>query len=142
SPGCALPSRTGGSEVRCSSPRSFSSSVHRSCCRSTRCTTGNSKRGDSCETKYFSSGSDRLVPDRVQLRYAAPDIASRSSPMTSVAEKPDIKSYQQFIDGKWVDAASGEKFERVSPYDGSVVATYPNSGIEDAQRAIEVARRV
>ena len=62
--------------------------------------------------------------------------------MTSVAERPGTRTYQQFIDGKWVDAASGETFQRISPYDGSVVATYPNSGIEDAQRAIEVARRV
>ncbi|MCK9518741.1 MAG: aldehyde dehydrogenase family protein [Dehalococcoidia bacterium] len=62
--------------------------------------------------------------------------------MTSVAEKSDTIAYQQFIDGKWVDAASGETFSRISPYDGRVVATYPNSGVEDAQRAIETARRV
>jgi aldehyde dehydrogenase (NAD+)/betaine-aldehyde dehydrogenase len=62
--------------------------------------------------------------------------------MTSVAEKPDTIAYQQFIDGKWVDAANGKTFSRISPYDGREVARYPNSGIEDAQRAIEVARRV
>ncbi|MBI5949381.1 MAG: aldehyde dehydrogenase family protein [Chloroflexi bacterium] len=62
--------------------------------------------------------------------------------MTSVVDRPKTRAYQQFIDGRWADAASGETFSRTSPFDGSVVATYPNSGIEDAQRAIQVARRV
>ncbi|MCL4232160.1 MAG: aldehyde dehydrogenase family protein [Dehalococcoidia bacterium] len=61
--------------------------------------------------------------------------------MTTVAEPAGVATYQQFIDGKWVDSISGETFERRSPYDGRVVATYPNSGIEDAQKAIEAARR-
>lgn len=61
--------------------------------------------------------------------------------MTSVAERPGVTTYQQFIDGQWVDAISGATFTRTSPYDGSVVGIYPNSGIEDAQRAILAARR-
>ncbi|MBE7518842.1 MAG: aldehyde dehydrogenase [Thermoflexaceae bacterium] len=62
--------------------------------------------------------------------------------MTTVADPASVARYQQFIDGRWVDSVSGEQFERRSPYDGRVVATYPNSGIEDAQKAIEAARRV
>ncbi len=62
--------------------------------------------------------------------------------MTSLVGRPKTRTYQQFIDGRLADAASGETFSRTSPFDGSIVATYPNSGIEDAQRAIEVARRV
>ena len=62
--------------------------------------------------------------------------------MTSIAERPGVATFQQFIDGAWTDAASGETFQRISPYDGSVIGAYPNCGIEDAQRAIEVARRV
>lgn len=61
--------------------------------------------------------------------------------MTSIAERPGVTTYQQFIDGQWVDALSGATFTRTSPYDGSVVGVYPNSGIEDADRAIRAARR-
>jgi len=61
--------------------------------------------------------------------------------MTSVAERPEVRAYQQFIDGQWADAASGETFARTSPYDGRIVATYPNGGVEDAQRAILAARK-
>lgn len=62
--------------------------------------------------------------------------------MASVAEKPDTRQYQQFIDGQWLGAVSGETFSRISPYDGRVVATYPNGGVDDAQHAILAARRV
>lgn len=61
--------------------------------------------------------------------------------MTSVAERPSVTTYQQFIDGEWVNAIDGATFTRTSPYDGSVVGIYPNSGIEDTQRAILAARR-
>ncbi|GIW13693.1 MAG: hypothetical protein KatS3mg062_1132 [Tepidiforma sp.] len=61
--------------------------------------------------------------------------------MTSIAERPGIATYKQFIDGEWLDAVSGATFTRTSPYDGSVVGVYPNGGIEDAQRAILAARR-
>ena len=51
------------------------------------------------------------------------------------------KIYQQFIDGEWVDASTGETFDRVGPYDGMIVGTYANGGVEDAQRALEAARK-
>ncbi|MEX2236937.1 MAG: aldehyde dehydrogenase family protein [Dehalococcoidia bacterium] len=62
--------------------------------------------------------------------------------MTSTIERTETKSYQQFINGQWIDAQSGDTFQRTSPFDGHVVATYPNAGIEDTQKAIETARRV
>jgi acyl-CoA reductase-like NAD-dependent aldehyde dehydrogenase len=61
--------------------------------------------------------------------------------MTSVADRPEIATFQQFIDGQWADAAEGATFTRTSPYDGRVVGVYPNGGIADAQKAIEAARR-
>jgi acyl-CoA reductase-like NAD-dependent aldehyde dehydrogenase len=61
--------------------------------------------------------------------------------VTSTAERPSVATYQQFIDGQWVDAVDGATFTRISPYDGSVVGIYPNGGTEDAQRAILAARR-
>jgi acyl-CoA reductase-like NAD-dependent aldehyde dehydrogenase len=62
--------------------------------------------------------------------------------MTATLSSAETRTYQQLIAGQWVDAASGDTFQRTSPYDGHVVATYPNSGTEDAQKAIEAARRV
>jgi aldehyde dehydrogenase (NAD+)/betaine-aldehyde dehydrogenase len=62
--------------------------------------------------------------------------------MTATLSPAESKTYQHFIDGQWVDALSGDTFQRTSPYDGRVVATYPNGGAEDAQKAIEAARRV
>lgn len=59
--------------------------------------------------------------------------------MTSVL--PSVAQRQQFIDGEWGPAASGETFERTSPYDGRVLATYPDSDVADAERAIRAARR-
>ena len=47
---------------------------------------------------------------------------------------------QNFIDGTWVDAQSGETFESRNPADpDSVIATYPLSDVADAERAVEAA---
>lgn len=46
-----------------------------------------------------------------------------------------------FIDGDWQDAAAGEIREIRCPADGSLVATVPEAGPEDAERAVAAARR-
>ncbi|MGZ5407401.1 MAG: aldehyde dehydrogenase family protein, partial [Aeromicrobium sp.] len=46
-----------------------------------------------------------------------------------------------FIDGAWQDAAAGGIREIRCPADGSLVATVPEGGPEDSERAIEAARR-
>jgi alpha-ketoglutaric semialdehyde dehydrogenase len=51
------------------------------------------------------------------------------------------KSFKNFIGGEWVDAASGETFESVSPATGELIGTFPKSGPEDVDRAVEAARR-
>jgi acyl-CoA reductase-like NAD-dependent aldehyde dehydrogenase len=48
---------------------------------------------------------------------------------------------QNFIDGKWVDAADGERFDVFNPADGQVIATAPDSKAVDIDRAIDAARR-
>ncbi|MEE9288392.1 MAG: aldehyde dehydrogenase family protein, partial [Bacteroidota bacterium] len=49
--------------------------------------------------------------------------------------------YQNFIDGKWVDAKSGEVFENHNPASWSeVVGTFPKSGEEDVDYAVRAAR--
>jgi acyl-CoA reductase-like NAD-dependent aldehyde dehydrogenase len=45
-----------------------------------------------------------------------------------------------FISGRYQDALSGETRETVSPGDGRKLADVANCGIEDADRAVEVAR--
>ena len=50
-----------------------------------------------------------------------------------------VKTYQQFIGGTWVDAASGETLEVENPAVGSVVARVPASGQVDVDRAVDAA---
>jgi acyl-CoA reductase-like NAD-dependent aldehyde dehydrogenase len=51
-----------------------------------------------------------------------------------------MREYKLFIDGEWVDAASGETFETNSPSDGSVVGRVARGGREDMARAVHSAR--
>ncbi|MGV2292859.1 aldehyde dehydrogenase [Trinickia sp. YCB016] len=46
-----------------------------------------------------------------------------------------------FIDGEYCAAASGRTFDCVSPIDGKVLAKVADSGAEDVDRAVAVARR-
>src|ERR687898_517822 len=50
------------------------------------------------------------------------------------------KTYQNYIGGEWVDAASDETFESVNPATGEVVGTFPKSSVEDVDRAVEAAK--
>jgi len=51
----------------------------------------------------------------------------------------DVKTYQQFIGGKWVDSASGETLAVANPANGATIANVPASGAEDVDRAVEAA---
>lgn len=48
---------------------------------------------------------------------------------------------QMHIGGRWVDAISGETFERVSPVTGQVIGTLPKAGRDDARQAVRDANR-
>src|SRR5437867_9113654 len=50
------------------------------------------------------------------------------------------KTFQNYIDGEWVDAASGETFESMSPADGETIGVFPKSGPEDVDRAVAAAK--
>jgi len=50
------------------------------------------------------------------------------------------KTFQNYIGGEWVDAASGETFESTSPANGDVIGTFPRSGVEDVERAVAAAK--
>jgi aldehyde dehydrogenase (NAD+) len=48
---------------------------------------------------------------------------------------------QMLIDGKWVDAASGKRFETRNPATGELLATVAEGDKEDIDRAVAAARR-
>jgi acyl-CoA reductase-like NAD-dependent aldehyde dehydrogenase len=48
---------------------------------------------------------------------------------------------QNFIDGKWVDAQDGERFDVFNPATGAVIATAPHSKPANVDAAVSAARR-
>jgi aldehyde dehydrogenase (NAD+) len=50
------------------------------------------------------------------------------------------KAFKNFIGGEWVEAASGETFETVSPANGETLGTFPKSSAEDVDRAVAAAK--
>jgi acyl-CoA reductase-like NAD-dependent aldehyde dehydrogenase len=52
-----------------------------------------------------------------------------------------VLELQNYVDGKWVDAAAGGRFDVFDPADGSVIARAADSQPEDVEVAIDAARR-
>src|SRR5260221_9972190 len=51
------------------------------------------------------------------------------------------KKYQNFVNGRWVDARSGSIFENHNPADwGEVIGTFPRSSKEDIDDAVKAAK--
>ena len=51
-------------------------------------------------------------------------------------------SYKKMlVDGKWVDSASGKKFETLNPATGELLASVAEGDAEDINRAVAAARR-
>ena len=48
---------------------------------------------------------------------------------------------QNYIDGKWVDAIDGGRFDVFNPATGEVIATAPDSQPADVEHAVDAARR-
>jgi 1-pyrroline dehydrogenase len=57
--------------------------------------------------------------------------------MTDTLER--VKTYQQFIGGSFVDAASGETLEVINPANDRAIAAVPKSADEDVDRAVNAA---
>ena len=49
--------------------------------------------------------------------------------------------YKLYIDGQWVDSASGQQFESHNPYTGKPWALIPRGNAEDVDRAVRAARK-
>src|SRR5262249_20250372 len=54
--------------------------------------------------------------------------------------KTDVKIYQMFINGEWVDSASSKTFDVVDPASEQVIARVPDANGEDVNRAVTAAR--
>ena len=53
-----------------------------------------------------------------------------------------MKKFQNFINGRWVDAKSGRTFENRNPANwDELVGTFPKSGKEDVEEAVKAARK-
>ena len=52
-----------------------------------------------------------------------------------------VKTYQQFIDGAWVDSAGGQTLTVENPASGQVIAAVPASSAEDVERAVAAAAK-
>jgi betaine-aldehyde dehydrogenase len=59
----------------------------------------------------------------------------------SKARKSDATRYQMYIDGKFVDAASGKTFDVYDPATEGVIATCPAGDASDIDRAAQAANR-
>ena len=57
--------------------------------------------------------------------------------MTEVMDK--VQTLQQFINGQWVDSASGATLAVENPANGKVIAQVPASDTEDVDRAVQAA---
>jgi succinate-semialdehyde dehydrogenase/glutarate-semialdehyde dehydrogenase len=53
----------------------------------------------------------------------------------------DLLLQQAYVDGRWVDADSGETFAVINPATGETIAHVPRMGAAETRRAIEAAQR-
>ncbi|MGI9311763.1 MAG: aldehyde dehydrogenase, partial [bacterium] len=54
---------------------------------------------------------------------------------------PELKSFQMLIDGEWVDAADGKRFDSINPSTGEAWASIPEATEADVDRAVRAAHR-
>ncbi|MFB3087208.1 MAG: aldehyde dehydrogenase [Acidiferrobacterales bacterium] len=57
------------------------------------------------------------------------------------ARTQPLETYKMYIDGQWVESASGDHFESDNPYTGRPWALIPKGNQDDADRAVEAAHR-
>jgi acyl-CoA reductase-like NAD-dependent aldehyde dehydrogenase len=62
--------------------------------------------------------------------------ADRLGPVTTAG----TRTFQNYVGGEWIDAASGKTFETTSPATGEVLGVFPRSSAEDVDRAVEAAK--
>ena len=55
---------------------------------------------------------------------------------------PSLLVSRAYVAGEWVDAPDGRTFPVTDPFDGAVILTVPDLGIEAARQAIDMAHTV
>src|SRR3981081_3274074 len=68
-------------------------------------------------------------------------VTSESTESPTRAAKFLSESKRNLINGKWVEALSGETFSVYDPSTGETIARVPDSGAEDIDQAVKAARR-
>ena len=53
----------------------------------------------------------------------------------------ELKQYQMYIDGQWVDSQDGKTFTSTNPATGKAWAEVPEASEADVNRAVEAAHR-
>ncbi|HYA24314.1 MAG TPA: aldehyde dehydrogenase family protein, partial [Terriglobales bacterium] len=54
--------------------------------------------------------------------------------------KADVRTYQMYVNGEWVDSKSNETFAVYDPASEEVIARVPDAGAEDVNRAVAAAK--
>ena len=62
-------------------------------------------------------------------------------PFPPALKDPSLFRDRCFVDGAWVEADSGRRFDVDNPGDGSIVGSVPDMGAAETRRAIEAAER-
>src|ERR1051326_3051258 len=70
------------------------------------------------------------------------NMATSTASQTAHPTRGTARVYQNFIDGEWVDASTGETFENINPADTrEVVGIFQKSGAADVEAAVDAAQR-
>src|SRR6185437_13415099 len=87
----------------------------------------------------FRKATASAVPQmRPRLWASAPEGRGRSYMATAI--RPNVRTYQMFINGEWVDSASGKTFPVYDPSTEEVIAEVPDANPKDVDRAVKAAR--
>ncbi|MDQ5845026.1 MAG: aldehyde dehydrogenase family protein, partial [Acidobacteriota bacterium] len=67
---------------------------------------------------------------------------SNSKQHSRAAARTSVKTYNNYIGGKWVPSESGEVFENINPADhGDVIGRFPLSTAHDVNAAVNAAQQ-
>ena len=54
---------------------------------------------------------------------------------------PELKKYQMFIDGQWVDSDTKKTFETLNPENNEPWAAVPEASAKDVDKAVQSAQK-
>src|SRR5581483_7457695 len=94
--------------------------------------------------RLFGTGrqGDVCHAGRANPKQRAPGIEYIVAPSAATARidrRVQVKTYQLYINGQYVDPANGEWFDSVDPYRGEAWAKIPRGSRADADKAVEAA---